>query len=297
MIIVIDDICMPSDQPSTTALFTAAARAAHPIVDDRPHIFVDSVASEILGDQAQPLLSFQRDNPSAPVLLHARADVVCRARWVEDRLAGAVRSGVDQYVLLAAGLDSFAYRSELARQVRTFELDRPATQEWKARQLEKTTLTPLGELVTVPVDLGCEDLVRTLLAAGLDLSRRAVVAWLGCTVYLTREAILATLTALASLPAGSELLFDCLAPVDADEDPSKDGHLRDLSSAVTRFGEPWRSRLDTGDVDALLAASGWRVAGYRTMWDAVPRELWERTDGLAPNPAAWLARAVIPRAR
>jgi len=123
-------------EPSLTALTAAAARAAHLIVDNEPVIFADTLAQALLGERAEELISYHRAHGTHPVLAGARAQVTCRSRYAEDRLADAVGRGVDQYVLLGAGLDSFAYRSPLAGQVRVFEVDHPATQEYKRRAWE-----------------------------------------------------------------------------------------------------------------------------------------------------------------
>ena len=116
-------------QPSFTALTAAAARAAHLIVDSGPPIFADTLAEAMLGERAGELIGFHRAHGTHPVLACARAQVACRSRYAEDRLADGVRRGIGQYVLLGAGLDSFGYRSPLAGRVRVFEVDHPATQE------------------------------------------------------------------------------------------------------------------------------------------------------------------------
>ena len=120
-------------QPSLTAFIAAAARAAHLIVDDDPPIFADTLAEAMLGERADELIGFHRAHGTHPILSGARAQVTCRSRYTEDSLAAAIGRGIGQYVLLGAGLDSFARRSRLAAQVRVFEIDHPATQEWKRR--------------------------------------------------------------------------------------------------------------------------------------------------------------------
>jgi methyltransferase (TIGR00027 family) len=121
--------------PSYTALTAAAARAAHLIVDSAPTIFADRLASRLLGEQAGELIGYHRAHGSHLVLAAARAQVTCRSRYAEDRLTDAAERGITQYVILGAGLDSFAYRSPLAGRVRVFEVDHPATQQWKRSRL------------------------------------------------------------------------------------------------------------------------------------------------------------------
>src|SRR5258708_1688394 len=113
----------------------AAARAAHLIVDDAPIIFSDRCAAAILGERSDELIDYHRQHGTHPILAAARGQVICRSRYAEDRLAAAVAEGVRQYVLLGAGLDTFAYRSPLAAKVRVFEIDHPRTQEWKRSAL------------------------------------------------------------------------------------------------------------------------------------------------------------------
>lgn len=117
---------------------SAAARAAHLLVDDAPSIFVDTLAQTFLGERAEELLGYHRAYGSYPVLAGARSTAVTRSRYTEDRLSELIGRGLDQYVILGAGLDSFAYRSALADRIRVFEVDKPATQCWKRAVLSET---------------------------------------------------------------------------------------------------------------------------------------------------------------
>ena len=121
----------PGNAPraSRTAFTAAAARAAHLLVDAGPVIFPDTLAERLLGDRAEELLAYHRLHGTHPVLAGARAQAVCRSRFTEERLP-RVNSGIDQYVILGAGLDSFAHRDAPGR-FRVFEVDHPATQTVK----------------------------------------------------------------------------------------------------------------------------------------------------------------------
>src|ERR1700733_5078159 len=119
-------------QPSASALTAAAARAAHLIVDGQPTIFADPLAAALLGGQAEELIGYHKRHGTHPVLVGARGQVPCRSRYAEHVLALAIGGGVSQYVILGAGLDSFAYRGGLlAGRVRVFEVDHPASQQAK----------------------------------------------------------------------------------------------------------------------------------------------------------------------
>ena len=129
-------------RPSATALTAAAARAAHLIVDDQPRIFTDPLAATLLGGRAEELISYHTLHGTHPVLSGARVQVACRSRYAEDALARAAGAGVSQYVILGAGLDSFAYRRpELAKVLHIFEVLPPkrgsgfvfARQMWSCR--------------------------------------------------------------------------------------------------------------------------------------------------------------------
>ncbi len=139
-----------AEPPIRTALAAAAARSAHLIVDGDPKIFQDSVALALLGSDADELIAVHR-NSEEPLFAALRGIMTSRSRHVEDRLAEAVDSGVDQY-LLGSGLDSFAYRSPLVGKLRVFEVDHPDTQSWKLSRLAQAR-------VTVPAQV---QFVRTL---------------------------------------------------------------------------------------------------------------------------------------
>ncbi len=147
----------------------AAARAAHLIVDDSPYIFSDTVAEALLGERATELLSYHRGYAAHPILSAARAQVICRSRYAEDRLAEAVDRGLRQYVLLGAGLDSFAYRSPLAGQIHVFEVDHSGIQEWKRAALAAADIGIPASVTFVAADLGTDSLTEALRTAGFDL--------------------------------------------------------------------------------------------------------------------------------
>jgi len=171
----------------------AAARAAHLLVDSEPRIFADSLAALLLGDEAETYLRYHREHGDHPLLAGTRAQATCRSRFTEDQLALAAARGTAQYVILGAGLDSFACRSELAGRLRVFEVDHPATQQRKRALLAAARLAEPPTLTWVPVDFETGELIAALTAAGLDPAAPAFVSWLGVTMYLTAEAIGATL--------------------------------------------------------------------------------------------------------
>ena len=153
-------------EPSQTAFTAAAARAAHLLVDTPPFIFADTMASALLGDRADEFIGYHRRHAGHPILSAARAQVVCRSRYAEDRLARAAALGIQQYVIVGAGLDLFGYRPGLARQLRVFEVDHPATQQWKRQALAAAGIPVPGTVTFVPADLAISSLADLLPASG-----------------------------------------------------------------------------------------------------------------------------------
>jgi methyltransferase (TIGR00027 family) len=279
-----------------TAMTAAAARAAHLLVDDEPRIFADSLAATVLGDQAGPLIDYHREHGRHEVLAGARAMVTTRSRYTEDRLAAAIARGVTQYVLLGAGLDTFAWRSPLAGQVRVIEADQPATQQWKRDRLAAAGLRARGEVQFAAVDLTGGTLGSALTRAGLDLNRPALVSWLGVIMYLSRDAVAGTLAALSRCAPGTELVAEYLVPDDLQDDQGRT-YTRLVAPFAAERGEPWRTFLRPEDMSALLAEHGFAPLAHVTQREAAGRELWDRTDGLRPSGLSRLALSRRVRSR
>src|SRR5215467_7030848 len=282
--------------PSHTAMLAASARAAHLIVDHSPFIFQDTAAVTLLGNYADDLIRYHREHGGHPVLTTARGQVICRSRYTEDRVAKAVNRGVRQYVLLGAGLDSFAVRSPLSRHLRVFEVDHPATQNWKRRALAATGSAVSPHVAFVPAELGVGPLMAALLAAGFDPMVPAVIACLGVTMYLDVGAISATLAALSACAPGTELIVDYMLPAGL-RDQNADDYVSQVSQAAAEGGEPWRSFLAPDEVQTVLSEHGFAVHEHVRQRDAVPGDLWDRADPLRPVDLSMITHAVRqPRA-
>ena len=281
-----------ADLPSQTALMAAAARAAHLIVDREPVIFADELACTLLGEQADELISYHRAHGTHLVLSCARAQVLCRSRFIEDHLAACVRSGLTQYVILGAGLDSFGYRTESA--VRVFEVDHPATQQRKRGQLAAARIPVPDSVSFVAMDFERDELAGLLRQAGFDRSRPALVSWLGVTMYLTRAAIGRTLAEIGGFAPGTQLIADYILPA-ALRDDTGNAYAGLVAPAAAERGEPWLTFLAPDDMSALLAGHGFGAIGHVRQRDSVPAALWDRADALRPAGLSVLARATIPR--
>ncbi|MFG3056649.1 class I SAM-dependent methyltransferase [Kitasatospora sp. NPDC048239] len=275
---------------------SAAARAAHLIVDEAPSIFADTLAQTLLGECADELLGYHRAYGGHPVLSGARTAAVTRSRYTEDRLAELAAQGVDQYVILGAGLDSFAYRSELAGCVRVFEVDKPVTQHWKRTLLVETGATVPPSAVFVPVDFEKESarsLTDHLVRAGFDRGRPALVSWLGVTMYLTPEAISQTLAVVSGFAPGTELIVEHLLPAEL-RDEAGQSYAELVMAAAAEQGELWQTFLGIEQMDALLREHRLQPIEYVGQRETVAPAEWERTDALRPFELSVLARASVP---
>ena len=274
-------------QPSLTAFTAAAARAAHLIVDDGPPIFADTLAEAMLGERAGELIGFHRAHGAHPILSCARAQVTCRSRYTEDSLADGIRHGIGQYVMLGAGLDSFASRSRLASQVRVFEIDHPATQEWKRR------IAPVPENVRfVPVDFTRDSLRERLRQASFDFAAPAFVSWLGTTMYLEASAIEQTLAVTSGFGPGSEIIVDYMLPAGL-RDAAGDSYAEQVGQASAERGEPWLSLFAPDDMAALLRRHGFGPVRDVRQHDMIPAAAWQRSDSLRPADLSRIAHAQI----
>jgi methyltransferase (TIGR00027 family) len=270
----------------------AAARAAHLIVDDQPLIFNDHLAATLLGEQADDLISYHRRHGSHVVLAGARGQVTFRSRYAEDQVARAARDGVTQYVILGAGLDTFASRSQLAGSLQVFEVDHPTTQGWKRRQLAAAGLPEPASVTYLPIDLAAASVTSSLVSSGLDPARPAFISWLGVTMYLTREAIGQALADLSQLAPGTELVTDYLLTEDLrDADGSAYADL--VMPAAAERGEPWLSFFRPEEMSGLLTGHGFTAPAHLHQREAISAALWQRTDALRPIELSVLAHAVI----
>ena len=168
-------------------------------------IFTDPLALPILGAEGMAMLEEARSQPQRRPM---RIFIACRSRVAEDAVASAVAGGLEQLVVLGAGLDTFAYRNPFAGRLHVIEVDHPSTQAWKLRRLEQAGIGVPDGLRYAPIDFECETLSDVLEAAGFDPRRRSFFIWLGVVPYLTEAAIFATLRFIAGLPGGAEVVFD-----------------------------------------------------------------------------------------
>jgi methyltransferase (TIGR00027 family) len=236
-------------------LLTAAARALHR-EEPPPWVLDDWLALRLGGEEAVRMSGSLRQQLPVPALLAFTRWVCVRGRLAEDVVESAAAGGVGQYVILGAGLDSFAYRrGDLLERVRVFEVDHPASQQWKRHRLQGLGIDPPATLVYVPVDFEQRGLRDGLTAAGFDFSAPAVWSWIGVTMYLTIDAIRATLATIAACPIGTCVIFTYNLPRAALSGPglSIDTTMRAI---VSELGEPMISLFRPDEIEELVRGLG-----------------------------------------
>jgi methyltransferase (TIGR00027 family) len=240
---------MKTGRASKTALRVAIRRAAHQLMD-QPSVLQDPISVQLLAS------GYARDMERAmhKVARDFRAFMAARSRYAEDRLAEAVKKGTTQYVILGAGLDTFAYRNPFAA-VRVFEVDFPATQEWKRDMLSEAQIPVPASLVFVPLDFEHKSLSEGLAEAGLDFEEPAFFGWLGVVPYLTLEAVRATLDAIAKMPAGSGACFDYAFPPESLT-AARRAVFDVLSDRVAAAGEPFKLFFTPEELEGELRRAG-----------------------------------------
>jgi methyltransferase (TIGR00027 family) len=261
---------------SKTANRVAIRRAAHQLLD-HPKVLDDPLALRIIGPEAANDL---RSNPKEH---HAfsrafRAFMAARSRFAEDELTRAVAHGVTQYVILGAGLDTFAYRNPHPG-LRVFEVDHPSTQAWKREQLQAAYIPVPQSLTFVPIDFEQQTLIVELKRSGLDFATPAFFSWLGVTPYLTREACMTTLRFIAKMPAGSGVVFDfALDPalLNAGQREALDA----LAKRVASVGEPFQLFFDPAKLQSDLESLGFHRTEFLQGAQINERYFKDRADGL-----------------
>jgi methyltransferase (TIGR00027 family) len=264
---------MEAGRASKTAFRVALRRAVHQILD-QPCVLVDPVAVPLLG----PRFTFDREREMSPVARAFRAFMAVRSRYAEDRLAEAVASGVTQYALLGAGLDTFAYRNPFPN-LRVFEVDFPATQEWKRSLLAEAAISLPGSLTFVPLDFEHKTLAAGLAEAAFDLSDRAFFGWLGVVPYLTRDAFRATLETIAQLPAGSGVSFDYALSPDSMS-PLRRKAFEVLAARVAAVSEPFQLFFTPKELEAELRQAGFHSFDFAGSEHLNALYFESRSDGL-----------------
>jgi methyltransferase (TIGR00027 family) len=275
--------------PDSTAVRTALWRALHVEVDAPPHILDDTIGLQL----AAPDADWRQRGDMHPDGTRAfRASIVARARYLDDLVIDRAAADVGQYVILGAGLDSFAQRHRDVG-LRIFEVDQPGTQQWKRRRLTEIGHPPGENLHFVPVDFEKgETFPEALRANGFDAHSPAVLSSTGVSMYLTREATETTLQQVAAFAAGSVLAMTFMLPVDlvdAAERPMQES----VEAAAAKSGTPFISHYTPAEMIEICRAAGFSAAQHVSPDELTARYFTGRSDGLRPPTAEQLIFATV----
>jgi methyltransferase (TIGR00027 family) len=254
-------------------------RALHVQLDPPPHVFEDVVGLELVA----PNDGWQQRPDMSPFTRPFRASIVARARFIEDLVAEQAVRGVGQYVILGAGLDTFAQRRpDLAAQLLVFEVDQPGPQAWKRQRLVDLGYGVPPFLRLVPVDFeGGDAWWERLAASGFDPKKPAVVASTGVSMYLTKEAITATLQQVAAFAPGSTLAMSFMLPIEM-ADPEVRPGIEQAAKGARANGTPFVSFFTPTEMLALGREAGFRQVEHVSAMTLAQRYFAERSDGLRP---------------
>ncbi|MEL7445465.1 MAG: SAM-dependent methyltransferase [Pseudomonadota bacterium] len=280
--------------PSKTAIACARARACHMLVDDKPWIYEDRTAAALVDLEQQIVDGYDLEEPKKRIFSETRSIFLIRERYGEDMLADAVKDGATQYVVLGAGLNTFAYNgSDTSRIVTTFEVDHPATQTWKKSRLDELGLLDQAKVVYVPVDFASQSVGDQLLAHGFDSKSPAVFTCTGVCQYIDDSAINATLVEILRVACtGSRLSMEIIFPLHLLS--AKDQNdLEFFKQRSAELGEPWINAQDPDEFTERLRRLGFDEVELLLHDDAHERYIGDRSDGLKVNNYAAMIKARV----
>jgi len=262
-----------------TAFSAAALRAWHTLVGEEPKIFRDELALALTGMAEEDVIALGQRVPAA-----SASTCILRGRFTEDRLEAA-RTRLDQYVVLGAGLDTYALRlREGLGRLNVFEVDDPPFQQWKRQRISELGLKPPPQLRFVPCDFETTSIAEALAAGGFAEDKPCFVSWLGVTQYLTREAVTETLRWAGKRPAGSEVVLTFL---------ESNAQAANLRTAMAQTGVAVLSDFATAEVTAMLEDAGFSRIEHLSPEQADARYSRGRTDGLKPPEMQRLVSATV----
>ena len=266
-------------EPNNTAVRVALWRALHAQIDLPPHIIKDEIGFDLIAPADDWR---QRPDMDPEFTKRVRCSIAARARFIEDLVREQSKQVFLQYVILGAGLDTFAQRNpEIASKLQLFEIDQPDTQTWKQLRLAELGYDLPEWLHFVPVDFEISSWWEQLINAGFDITKPAVVACAGVSMYLTKQAVMDTLRQLATMAAGSKLIMTFLVPAELVDEADK--VLQQISEKGARAsGNPFISFFTHDDILTMAREAGFKNCETVSSYDLAKLYFADRTDGLAP---------------
>jgi methyltransferase (TIGR00027 family) len=278
---------MNNREGSLTSLGAAGHRAAHQLLDGEPKLFSDPVILQLLDPGHIEEIKAGASQFQQPETLRLRSRIVLRSRYAEDRLMLAYGRGVRQYLLLGAGLDTFAWRQpEGLEGLKIFEADHPATQEQKRQRLSRAGLSIPANCQIIAINFETETLEEALRRSSFDFHAPCYISWLGVTVYLSKAAVDAVFRFVSTLPGDSELVFTF-----AQERIG--GFMSQTAARAAKAGEPWRTYFRPEDLSRRLYELGFSSVHFLEPEEAWKRYYINRQDGLTGPSLASIASAIV----
>lgn len=265
------------NKPDNTAVRTALWRALHIETDAQPYIIEDELGLKLVAPE-----DGWQERPDMKYTKRLRASIVARARFVEDLVIAQSKKGIDQYIILGAGLDTFAQRKpDVASALQIYEIDQPGMLAWKQERLTELGIGVPDNLHFVPVDFEISSWWDELLKAGFNINKPAVIACTGVSLYLTEEAIVATLNQIATLASGSTLAMTFYLPIELLDDEDKP--MQEMAEKGARAsGTPFVSFFAPGEILAMAKNAGFKDAKTISTRDMEQSYFKDRPDGLLP---------------
>lgn len=276
--------------PKPSAQLVAMQRAAHQLLD-HPRVLDDPLALRILGEADAAAVHAHPDQYLNTTSRALRTSLVVRSRLAEDECASAVASGVRQCVILGAGLDTYAYRQN-DPELRVFEVDLPATQQWKRDCLQAAKIPVPDSLTYVPIDFETATLSQGLAEAGFDPDRPAFFIWLGVVMYLEDPAVTDTLRFIANCAPGSTVVFDYVVPAESLP-PMLRAPMHMMAKHLAERGEPWKSYFEPAALAHQLGKLGFTRVRNLTPHELNQRYLSDRQDGMQLGGLSRLMHATV----
>jgi methyltransferase (TIGR00027 family) len=278
---------MNNPEGSLTSLGAAALRAAHQLLDGEPKLLSDPVILRLLDPGHIEEIKALGPQFQHPETLRLRSRIALRSRYAEDRLMLAYARGVRQYLLLGAGLDTFAWRQpEGLDGLKIFETDHPATQEQKRQRLSRAGLSVPANCLMIAINFETETLEEALRKSSFDFAAPCFISWLGVTVYLSKEAVDAVFRFVSTLTKGSELVFTFAQKRLA-------GFMNHTAARAAAAGEPWQTYFRPEDLSRRLYELGFSSVHFLEPEEARATYYINRHDGLASPSLASIASAIV----
>ena len=280
--------------PDNTAFRAAILRAVHQLIDEEPKILNDPIVLRLLD---APTLDYVRLNPDKfrTARMNAlRSHVVVRSRYTEDRLADAVENGVQQYLILGAGRDTFPYRQpHWARVLRIFEVDQSTSQCSKRERLAMAGIEVPSNVELIACDFETISLRDCLRRSSFDFGKPAFLSWLGVTMYLSTDAIDAVFRFASSLPKSSEIVFTFASPASTVKEIGREPLLAAFTAFAAAHGEPWRTFFEPDDLAHKLQELGFSTVSFLSASDADTLYFRGRHDGLKIRQRVGIVTATV----